>query len=113
VAAFRARTRTTCSIGPPWIVLLLAASKRVHSLFVLRLFNDCVAMLLAYAAVALFQRRRWLAGCVVYSCGIGIKMNLLLFAPGLLFLLVRNAGVARTIGAGLVMVSVQVRDSLR
>lgn len=39
-------------------LLLLCLSKRVHSLFVLRMFNDCVAMLLLYAAVLLFIHRK-------------------------------------------------------
>ena len=73
---------------PPWALLTLCLSKRVHSIFVLRLFNDCFAMAFAYLAVCLFQRGRWVIGCVVFSLGVSVKMNVLLMAPPLLVLLV-------------------------
>ena len=44
---------------PPWALVLLCVSKRVHSIFVLRLFNDPIAMLLLYAAVLLAMQNRW------------------------------------------------------
>jgi len=72
--------------------VLLVLSKRLHSIFVLRLFNDGPAALLAMAAVLSFQHRRWLLGCVLYSLGVSIKMNVLLYAPALLLLLLRNTG---------------------
>jgi len=75
--------------APPAALVLLCLSKRVHSIFVLRLFNDGVAMLLAYVAVLLFAHGRWRFGCVWYSAAVSIKMNVLLFAPGLLLLLVQ------------------------
>ncbi len=39
---------------PPYVALLLCVSKRLHSIFVLRLFNDGIAMLLLFVAVAVF-----------------------------------------------------------
>lgn len=102
---------------PPWAVLLLGLSKRIHSIFVLRLFNDCVAMLLLYASVSLFLRRRvrfacprsplalgsrgpaaprlqWSIGSLVFSAAVSVKMNVLLFAPGLFVLLMSAVGPA-------------------
>jgi alpha-1,3-mannosyltransferase len=75
-----------------WMLPLAVFSRRIHSVFVLRLFNDCWAMLLAYGAVLLFARRRWTLGMLVFSLGVSIKMNVLLFAPGLLVLLAEARG---------------------
>ena len=50
----------------------------MHSIFVLRLFNDCFAMLFAYVAVLLFQSRRWVLGAAAFSLGVSVKMNVLL-----------------------------------
>jgi alpha-1,3-mannosyltransferase len=77
---------------PPWFVLLLSLSKRLHSIFMLRLFNDGPTMFLALVAVMLFLRHRWVWGCLLFSLAVSIKMNVLLLAPGLLLLLIRNTG---------------------
>jgi alpha-1,3-mannosyltransferase len=69
------------------MLVLLSLSRRIHSLFVLRLFNDCFAMFFLYIAIYLFIANRWGLGCFFYSIGVSIKMNVLLFAPALLTLL--------------------------
>lgn len=77
------------SIATPLAMGLLTLSKRIHSIFVLRLFNDCVAMALVYTAILLFVQKRWKCGCVFYSLAVSVKMNILLFSPGLLLLLIQ------------------------
>ncbi|EGD80515.1 alpha-1,3-mannosyltransferase ALG3 isoform d [Salpingoeca rosetta] len=80
---------------PPYLLAVIALTAfRVHSIFVLRLFNDPVAMLFFYAACALFVKYKWTAGCVLFSLAVSIKMNVLLFAPGLLLLLLLHCGFA-------------------
>lgn len=108
-----ARTRRI----PPYVVVLLALSKRVHSIFVLRLFNDCVAMLLAHAALLCLlwaldaapapRLRRTVVAAALFSCAIGVKMNVLLMAPGLLLVLLRLGGALQLIVHVAVIVGLQ------
>ena len=82
---------------PVWVPFLLAASKRVHSLYMLRMFNDTLAMLFLYIAVLMIVRRRWLTGCLTYSFAFSIKMNVALFSPALLLLLLANHSIPKVI----------------
>jgi hypothetical protein len=44
--------------------------QRVHSIFMLRCFNDGIAVLLLYASLLLFLRNRWSVGCFFYSLAV-------------------------------------------
>lgn len=74
-------------------------SKRLHSIFVLRLFNDAPAMMMLHLSMFLFACcDAWSLGCLVFSLAVSIKMNILLFAPGLLLLLLqKNQSIFGTI----------------
>nr|CAD2143801.1 unnamed protein product [Meloidogyne enterolobii] len=82
---------------PPFVLCLICLSSyRIHSIFVLRLFNDPIAMFLFYLAVNFFISRQWIFGCIFYSAAIGVKMNILLFAPALFFILLLSNGITDT-----------------
>ena len=70
-------------------MVLLCLSKRIHSIYILRLFNDAPCMLLFYISVYLFLTSKFKIGCIFFSLAVSIKMNILLFAPGLLLLLLQ------------------------
>ncbi|XP_072560313.1 dol-P-Man:Man(5)GlcNAc(2)-PP-Dol alpha-1,3-mannosyltransferase isoform X1 [Paramormyrops kingsleyae] len=78
---------------PPYVFFFVCcASYRIHSIYVLRLFNDPVAMMLLFGATNLFLEGHWTMGCAFCSLAVSVKMNVLLFAPGLLFLLLWEFG---------------------
>mmetsp|Transcript_13427 Transcript_13427/g.19592 ORF Transcript_13427/g.19592 Transcript_13427/m.19592 type:complete len:430 (-) Transcript_13427:13-1302(-) len=72
-------------------MVITCLSKRIHSIFVLRLFNDAPCMYLFYTSAYLFAKSKWRVGCVFFSLAVSIKMNVLLFAPGLLLLLLQSS----------------------
>eukprot|EP00854_Cymbomonas_tetramitiformis_P007572 gene7572-9017_t len=82
---------------PAWALVLLILSKRVHSIFVLRLFNDGVTMLLAHISILFFQSKRWVTGLIIFSVAVSVKMNVLLFAPPLFLLLCTGTSAWTTI----------------
>ncbi|KNA19570.1 hypothetical protein SOVF_060290 isoform A [Spinacia oleracea] len=84
---------------PWWALTLLCLSKRVHSIFVLRLFNDCIATTLLHAALATLLYQKWWLGLIIFSLAVSIKMNVLLFAPSLLLLMLKAMDISGTIVA--------------
>ncbi|CAM9484450.1 unnamed protein product, partial [Heterosigma akashiwo] len=82
---------------PTWALGLLVLSKQVHSIFMLRCFNDGIAMLLVYISIFFFSSNKWRFGSVFFSLAVSVKMNILLFAPGLLLLFLQSQGVLGTI----------------
>ncbi|GJN94724.1 hypothetical protein Rhopal_007815-T1 [Rhodotorula paludigena] len=86
---------------PPYALIPLTLSKRLHSIYMLRMFNDGLVMLFVHGAIALYMvptggnsqsarramERRWMFGTVLLSCALSIKMSTLLFLPALFYLL--------------------------
>ncbi|KAF3332174.1 dol-P-Man:Man(5)GlcNAc(2)-PP-Dol alpha-1,3-mannosyltransferase [Carex littledalei] len=95
---------------PWWAFVLLSLSKRVHSIFVLRLFNDCFAMIFLHASMALLLYQKWNLALLLFSGAVSIKMNVLLFAPPLLLLMLKGLSFKGVflalLGAGLLQISV-------
>jgi len=79
-------------VGIPWWTLVpLMLSRRIHSLYMLRLFNDCWAIGLLLGAIYLLAvMRKWRWGTLMFSVAVSVKMNVLLGAPGLLCVLLRS-----------------------
>ncbi|KAL8833189.1 MAG: hypothetical protein Q9170_004446 [Blastenia crenularia] len=93
---------------PPYVFPLLILSKRLHSIFLLRLFNDCFAVGFLFIAIYAYQHRVWTVGSVAYSFGLGIKMSLLLAAPAVGIILLQALPLRRALNAAFLMAQVQV-----
>ncbi|KAI0511759.1 hypothetical protein KFK09_012391 [Dendrobium nobile] len=93
---------------PWWAFVLLCLSKRVHSIFMLRLFNDCVAMTMLHAAMLLLLYQKWHSALIIFSAAVSVKMNVLLFAPPLLLLMLKALSVKGILSCLLSAALVQV-----
>lgn len=94
---------------PPYVLVLTCCSSyRIHSIFVLRLFNDPVAMVLFYASVNLFLDSKWSLASLLYSMAVSVKMNILLFAPAIMLTYLTCLGLKGTLTQLTICASVQV-----
>ncbi|KAG2218160.1 hypothetical protein INT45_006212 [Circinella minor] len=92
---------------PPYSIILLCISKRLHSIYVLRCFNDPVAMFFMYSCILAMLNRRWLLSSVLYSVALSIKMNVLLFFPAFGILLWQAIGAWVTMVYLFIIVAIQ------
>jgi alpha-1,3-mannosyltransferase len=74
---------------PAWALLLLCLSRRLHSIFILRLFNDCLAVFAGYVAIWLLVSHHWRTALLTFSIAVSVKMNILLLAPAVLVILLK------------------------
>ncbi|KIK30975.1 glycosyltransferase family 58 protein [Pisolithus microcarpus 441] len=93
---------------PNWTLLLLPLSKRLHSIFVLRLFNDCWSVVFVQAAILACQTGVDGTGVLLYSLALSVKMSALLYLPGLLVVLFKRHGMGGTAGYMAVLASSQI-----
>ncbi|GJN69788.1 dolichyl-P-Man:Man(5)GlcNAc(2)-PP-dolichol alpha-1,3-mannosyltransferase [Purpureocillium lilacinum] len=93
---------------PRYIFPLLILSKRLHSVFILRCFNDCFAALFLWLAIYFFQRRHWTLGSLAYTWGLGIKMSLLLVLPAVAVVLFLGRGFRGSLRLAWLMAQVQI-----
>lgn len=84
---------------PWWALILLSMSKRVHSIFVLRLFNDCLATTILHGALLSLLYQKWHLGLIIFSAAVSVKMNVLLYAPPLLLLMIKAMSIDGVISA--------------
>jgi len=95
---------------PPYVFPLLMLSKRLHSIFLLRLFNDGFAVFFLFLAIYCYQRRWWTVGSIAYSLGLGVKMSVLLALPAVGIVLWQGIGRDRALRQAVLIAQIQVRD---
>ncbi|CDM30715.1 CAZyme family GT58 [Penicillium roqueforti] len=94
--------------APPYLFPLLVLSKRLHSIFVLRMFNDAAATFAMWLAIYLCLRRSWTAGIAVWSFGVAIKMTLVLLAPAIAVITLLSLGLVRSLSLGAMAILIQL-----
>ncbi|KAI0692396.1 mannosyltransferase [Cytidiella melzeri] len=92
---------------PNWVILMLPLSKRLHSIYALRLFNDCWSVVATQTAILAFAGGRNTVGILLYSVAISVKMSALLYLPGILVVLFKRSGAIATLGHILVLIMSQ------
>lgn len=89
-------------------LIMCLTSYRIHSIYVLRLFNDPIAVLFAYASFYALLRKRHALSAALFSFAISIKMNILLYAPAYALVFYEDLGIQKSIKNGAVALATQL-----
>jgi len=98
---------------PNWALLLLPLSKRLHSIFMLRLFNDCWATTIMQVSILAFSHEFDLIGCIMFSLALSVKMSILLYSPAVALVLLKRRGLLKSLVYAAIVVSLQVAIARR
>ena len=74
----------------------------------LRMFNDCWTQFFLLIAIWLFVKRQWTVGGIAYGLALGVKMNVLLYFPGVIIVVMLATGLERAIRTVVLILEVQV-----
>eukprot|EP00834_Sanchytrium_tribonematis_P000605 NODE_11_length_54881_cov_1.430718.p18 type:complete len:384 gc:universal NODE_11_length_54881_cov_1.430718:39559-38408(-) len=89
-------------------IILFSLSKRIHSIYVLRCFNDPVAMLFLYASILCLLKSKYNMSTILFSLALSIKMNVLLYFPGFALILWKCEGAFLTFRHIIRMIGIQL-----
>ncbi|KAI0032272.1 mannosyltransferase [Vararia minispora EC-137] len=92
---------------PNWVLLLLPLSKRLHSIFALRMFGDCWAVVITQLSILAYGSGLDDLGTTLFSAALSVKMSVFLYLPGILVILVKRRGIMTTVRLVLTMVALQ------
>uniref|UniRef100_A0A0N5BC83 dolichyl-P-Man:Man5GlcNAc2-PP-dolichol alpha-1,3-mannosyltransferase n=1 Tax=Strongyloides papillosus TaxID=174720 RepID=A0A0N5BC83_STREA len=89
--------KTTRSLPPVALIIMAFTSYRVHSIFILRLFNDGISTIFVYLFIYLLLKESYILSLLSFSMALSIKMNALLYAPVLGLILMDKFYFIRTL----------------
>lgn len=97
--------------APPYLFPLLVLSKRLHSIYMLRMFNDGIAAFFMWVAIYFWMKKKPLVGITAWSLGVSVKMTLVLLVPAIGVVSAFDSGLTGSIVQGIVAFQPQVRKA--
>lgn len=92
---------------PFWTLTLALFSKRIHSIFLLRLFNDAISSTFAYLSILLLLNEWEIIGALIFSLAISVKIGPILYWAAFGLRLVLSGGWSNAIPKLFLIAAVQ------